>query len=133
MGKTNEIILDSNVILRFLIKDNSYHFIEAEKLIKKIAQKKIFGLISVLVINEMLWILKTYYHIEKNVYIPQILKLIALENIEIIEVSKDMLIKSLQQFQIKNLDFTDIYLFTIAEGKEIFSFDQDLRKLQKSH
>lgn len=132
MEKPNKIIFDSNVILRFLVNDIPSQHLIAERIIKKIEQGKLYGLISILVVNEVIWILKTYYHVDKNVYMPQIIQLLAFDAIEIIEVSKHILMRSLRELQIKNLDFTDVYLIAIAEGREVFSFDKDFKKLKKN-
>lgn len=125
----DQILIDSNIIIRFFIKDNPTQLIQAQSLIENIEQAKVKGLISLLVVNEVLWILQHYYDLERKIFIPWIIKLLALRHMRIIEVKKNTVIRILEKMQERKFDFTDIYLTEIAEKNKIFSFDQDLQKL----
>ena len=124
----NSVIFDTNVILRYLVKDSPTQLVQAQKYIEKIEQGKLKGLISILVVNEAAWVLEKYYDLEKEEYIPLLLKLLALKNFKITEVKKDVIIKALELMLKRNIDFTDAYLLCIKGDKEIFSFDEDLNK-----
>ena len=124
----NSVIFDTNVILRYLVKDSPTQLLQAQKYIEEIEQGKLKGLISILVINEAAWVLEKYYDLEKEEYIPLLLKLLALKNFKITEVKKDVIIRALELMLKRNIDFTDAYLLCTKEDKEIFSFDEDLRK-----
>lgn len=124
-----QIYIDSNVIIRLYIKNVEKQVLQAQKLIKSIEEKKQYGLLSVLVINEIIWILENYYDLERKEFMPWILKLLALKNIKIVEVKKELIIKILEKMQTQKFDFTDIYLAHIAGPKNIFSFDRDFEKI----
>lgn len=124
-----ELILDTNVFIRFLIKDVPSQFEKAQKIFEKIEKQEAKGLVSILVVNEIVWILENFYDLKKEIYLPQLLKLLALKNIKVIEVKKNLLIRILQQMQKQKFDFTDIYLSQIAGDKKIFTFDKDFKKL----
>jgi predicted nucleic acid-binding protein len=123
--KMQENILDTNIFIRFLIHDIDDQFKKAKDILEKIEQGEVEGQVSILVINEMIWILENFYDLKRDIYIPEILKLLALKNMKIIEVSKDLIIKILEQMQENKIDFTDLYLFNIAKEKKNVSFDQD--------
>lgn len=127
----NEVILDTNIFIRFLVKDVSSQLENARRIFEEIEKGKIKGLVSVLVINEIIWILENFYEIERKVYIPKLLTLLSLKYLKIIEVKKGLIAKILQKMQEKKYDFTDIYLSEIQEKRRIFSFDKDLEKLKK--
>lgn len=124
-----ELILDTNVFIRFLIKDVPSQFEKAQKIFEKIEKQEAKGLVSILVINEIIWILENFYELRREIYLPQLLKLLALKNIKVIEVKKNLLVRILQQMQKQKFDFTDIYLSQIAGDKKIFTFDKDFKKL----
>lgn len=125
----NEFLIDTNIFIRFLTKEPAHQYEEARKIFKNIEEKKQYGFVSILVINEALWILERFYKMKRVLFIPQLLHLLLLNNIQIIEVSKDILIEIFQKMQLKKIDFTDIYLSEIAKDKKIFSFDKDFIKL----
>lgn len=120
--------IDTNIIIRFLIKDVAKQFEEAKSFFEKIEKGKIKGVISVLVINETIWVLENYYELERTIYIPQLLQLLALKNIVIKEIKKKVVIEVLEEMMKFTLDFTDLYLIKTKEEGEILSFDKDLKK-----
>lgn len=127
-----DIVIDSNVIIRAFVKNVESQLQESKELIKQIENGKKRGLISILVINEIIWISENYYDLKRELYLPELIKLLALKNIKIIEVKKQVLVKVLQDMLRYKFDFTDIYLFSISKNREIFSFDKDLQKLAKN-
>lgn len=124
-------ILDTNIFARLIIKDVPSQSEISQQLFREIEKDKIKGWVSILVIDELIWVLENYYHIERSLYLPQILNLLALKNIVIIEVKKTVIIKILTKMETTNLDFTDLYLVETAGAKKIVSFDKDLQKIAK--
>lgn len=124
-----QIYIDSNVIIRLFIKNVEKQVSQAQKLIKTIEEKTQYGLLSILVINEIIWILENYYNLQRKEFMPWILKLLALKNIKIIEAKKELIIKILEKMQTQKFDFTDMYLAHITDPKNIFSFDRDFDKI----
>ena len=125
-----EVLIDTNVIVRFFAKDVPEQFAKSQEFIEQIDKGNAVGLVSILVIDEIIWVLENYYGIKRNEFLPRLAELLALRNIRIIEAKKDLVIKVLEQIQKLNIDFTDVYLANIAEGRDIFSFDKDFGKLK---
>lgn len=123
-----EVVIDTNIIVRYFIKDNPQQFLLAQKLIKDIEQNKVCGLISLLVVHETVWILENYYDLKRNEFTPRVLQLLALRNLKIIEVKKEVVVNVLAKMQLRKIDFTDVYLAEIAKDRRIFSFDKDFKK-----
>lgn len=107
------LVIDTNIIVRFLIKDNEVQFEQALKIIESIENGKSLGYLSVLVLNELIWILERFYSIKRKVYISQILQLLSFPNIKIIEADKQTVITVLKEFQESSIDFTDVYLLHV--------------------
>lgn len=127
-----DIFLDSNIIIRFIIRDIEEQYQKAKEIFEGIDQEHLNGLVSILVVNEVIWILEKFYGIKRRVYLPQLIKLLVLRNIKIIEVEKGLIEKILEKMKKLRFDFTDIYLSQIAKKEQIFSFDQDFEKLYKN-
>lgn len=87
---------------------------------EKIEKEEIQGMISILVINEILWVFENYYELKREVYIPKLLNLLALKNIKIIEIRKNLLVKILKEGLIKKIYFTDLYLLQLKNSTKSF-------------
>lgn len=122
------LYLDTNVLLRYLLGDIPDQFQKAKKIIEEVEKGTTTGFLSILVVNELIWILEKYYHLRRNVYIPKLLKLFLIDQIKIMEVKKDILTKILERMQKQKIDFTDLYLAHTAPKQQIVSFDEDLKK-----
>ena len=125
-----EIILDTNILLRHFLGDIPDQSQKATKIITELEESQTIGFLSILVINELIWILKRFYHLPRKTYVPQILKILQINNIKILEIKKGLLIKILQTMKKREIDFTDVYLAEIANNRTIVSCDKDLQKLQ---
>lgn len=125
-----EILLDSNVLLRHFLHDIPTQSQKATTIITEIENGEKIGFLSILVINEVIWILRRYYYIKRRDYITQLLKLLQINTIKIVEIKKEVLIKILEKMKKREIDFTDVYLAEIAEDREIASFDKDFEKLK---
>jgi len=123
----NELAIDTNIFIRYFVRDEEFQYSKANEFFERIQQGKIKGLVSVLVISEIIWILETFYEIKRAIFIPKLIHLFLLKNIKIIEFDKRRLIDILKTMKIKNIDFTDLYLLKLFPPKKIFSFDKDLK------
>lgn len=124
-----QVILDSNILIRYLTKDVKSQYTEAVEIITSVESEKVIAKISILVIDETLWALGNFYGIENNVFIPELLKILSLKNIRVIEINKSVAIAILERMLKDKIDFTDLYLFNISEGSKILTFDKKLLKL----
>ena len=126
-----EILLDSNIFIRFLIQDVPSHFEQSKEIFEDIENEKTKGFVSVLVINEVIWILENFYELKRDTYIPRVLELLSLRNMKILEAKKDVVLSIMEEMPKHSFDFTDVYLFAIKGERKIASFDKDFDKLQK--
>lgn len=125
-----EIILDTNVLARYLLADIPLQYKQAIDVFTRIEKGEVRGLISILVIDELIWALGNYYSLKRKDYLSSILKILFLNKIETIEVKKEVIINVLEKMKRKDIDFTDIYLNQIASNRLILSFDKDFEKLK---
>lgn len=128
-----EFIIDSNIILRLLTQDPISQFRRAEKIVQSMENKEIKVKLSILVVNEILWIMEKYYNAPRRDFVPKLQEFIGLENVSVLEISKPKLMGILQHYLDSRVDFTDNYIFSLSgqSKKKILSFDKDFDKLKK--
>lgn len=125
----NQKIIDTNIFLRHLLQDIPDQSTIATSIISDIEDGKMTGLVSILVINELIWILEKYYELNRSVYIPKLIKLLNLDHLKVMEVKKELLERVLEKMRNKKIDFTDIYLREVGKENQILSFDKDFEKI----
>ena len=120
-------ILDTNILVRFLLNDN-------EKQVDKIEQ--LFNLSSFssliipdLVIAEVIFVLLSVYKYEKKVVIDHIESLL---HTEIFVTNKTLISQALYLFKTNTISFVDAYLCaqSIVEQKSLVTFDKRLQKIE---
>jgi len=128
MKKT--ILIDANIVIRFLLGDHP-EFSAKAKLIFAKAQTGLHTIyFDEVVIAEVIWTLSSYYKIEKTVIVNQLEKLISQK--WIINPRKKLLLQSLFLYKEKNLDYIDCWIFIVNRSLKtsLETFDYDLKKLQ---
>ncbi len=122
------IFIDTNIFLRFLIKDNDLQYKQAKELFLKAADGEVKILSSTIVFFELRWVLGSYYKLSKDQITPILYELLLLK-IEFDE--KEILQKTLDLFKTSNLDLEDCYNLKFAKAKNVKSFQTFDQKLAK--
>jgi predicted nucleic acid-binding protein len=120
---------EANIFNRLFTSDVEHLHIRSVKLIEKIENGDEVGVISVLVINELVLILENFYHLKKGEYIPKVLGLLSIKGMKILEAKKKHVVEALELMLKVNLDFTDCYLLQVRGDRELFTFDKKLMSL----
>jgi len=118
------IVLDTNYILRFLIKDNDEMYEIAKEAIKN---NDCF--IDNEVLAEIVFVLMKVYNTSKSDIKNTLVKFLSFENI--ILNSKPTILKALELFDEKNIDFVDAILCAKSKKYEVKTFDKKLNKCIK--
>lgn len=113
-------MIDANVILRYLLRDNESYAIQARKVISEGA------FTTIEVIAEVIYVLQGVYLVPKT----QIKNFINCLLCDISCEHSDVLVYALNVYERENLDFVDCLLigYNKINGIEIFSFDKKLNK-----
>lgn len=118
----NDCILDANVVLRFLLRDNEEQFQQAIFIIKS---KNCYVTLEVLA--EVCYVLEGLYQVTREDIIDSFRKL----NNDVVILNADILLRGLDIFdKTPKLDFVDclLYGYKVERGVEIVTFDQKLHK-----
>lgn len=118
------ILVDTNIILRYLLEDNEEL---SKKAIEIIDNNKIF--IPTEVIVEVSYVLKKVYNVEKDKIYEVIQLLIDMENVNF--QNKETIELAFETYSKQNLDIVDCMLFAYAKNEkyDVETFDKKLNNL----
>lgn len=123
------IFLDTNIILRFILKDHPIYSPKAQEIIRKIDKGSVKVYISWPTILEIVFVLQNSIKLPKKEISEKLLPIFHLENV-CIEHGK--LLDSIFEYYVdKNISLTDAYnaaLIQKKKVKQIYSFDSDFDK-----
>ena len=121
------IVIDTNIILRYLLEDNEEL---SKKAIEIIDNNQIF--IPTEVIVEASYVLKKVYQVEKDKIYKVIHLLLEMENVNF--ENKETIELAFKTYAEKNLDIVDCMLYAYAKNEkyEVKTFDNKLAKLIKT-
>lgn len=121
--------LDTNIILRFILKDHPTYSPKAEVIFKKIDKGEIRVFISWPTIFEVVFVLQNSIKIPKKEIAEKLLPIFHLENVNIDQSS--LIDTAFGHYVDKNISLTDAYnavLMQQKKVKKIYSFDSDFDK-----
>ena len=123
--------MDTNVILRFLLKDNKALSLRAKNLFGRAEEGKVKLYLDEVIVAECVWVLEKYYKYEKGVIVEKMSNLLRFDFV--INLKKGVLIKSLELYEKENLSFVDCWIGMLSRLKkmELGSFDKNLVKICK--
>jgi len=121
-------LLDTNVIIRFLVGDHIEHLEKSRLIFKDIETAKVQVEILEGVLMEALFVLTKFYKIPKNDVIND-LKIILIFN-GVINSNKTILYEALNIIENRNIDFVDALICAKSklQGFGKLSFDEDVKK-----
>lgn len=115
-------MLDTNMILRYLLNDNEEMASQAEKYIK---QEDVW--VTIEIIAEVVYVLKGVYSIEREEVKQSLLVFLG----EVNTIEPEVIQLGMETYAKYNLDFPDciLYAYNRMKGYEIKTFDKKLIKL----
>ncbi len=118
-------LLDTNLIIRFLVNDNPQKVKRVEKLL---IDKNNTNILLDTIVAEIIWVLSSYYSLKKSEVIEKIRALIHLDTIDCNAV---LLNKALSVWEENSISYIDSYLVAVAKLGNIplFSYDDKLKSI----
>lgn len=112
-------LIDTNLIIRFLVSDDPKKVSRVEKLLKNKNNKNI---LLDTIVAEIIWVLSSYYSLNK----PDIVeKIKALIHVDTIECNAFLLNRSLTLWEENNISYIDAYLAAVSELGNITLYTYD--------
>jgi predicted nucleic-acid-binding protein len=130
--KEGNYFIDTNIFLRMIVKDDKQSAKDCALLFDKIKRGKISATISILILAEIQWTLKSFYGLEKK-QITTILKSIS-EMKYLKTRDKHDAAVALELYEKYNVKFIDALIVSYSEilnkKMTVISFDKDFDKLK---
>jgi len=123
-------LLDTNMLLRFLLADHTELSPKAARLFQRAAGRECLLILTDLSIAEAVWVLTSYYKLQRKKVAESLAKLLARSGVHCPDL--DPVLDALDRFKATNCDFYDCYLAAqaVASGVGIASFDKDFSKFK---
>lgn len=123
----NPLIVDTNVFIRFFVKDDLHH-LQAKKFFIQTIQANQLIYLDHVVLAEIIWVLTAFYKQPKSLVINQLINFIANKNI-VLE-NKNLVALALSCYNTSNLSYVDCWLKTLAEhqNSKLITLDKKLKK-----
>ena len=121
-------LIDANVIIRFLVKEDSRHYEKSVEIIANIENSSIKVEILSEVVMEVLFIMTKYYRAPLPDIVEDMKSILLLDGI--VNTNKYILISALNMMKTKNIDYVDalICVKSNLQGYGKISFDKDVTK-----
>jgi len=126
-----DVFLDSNIFLRAILKDDKKKAKNCLGLLDKVDNGEVEAATSVLVLNEILWVMEGY-KVKRN-DIAERLEAIATSNVEVLGAGDSSLVlESLAYYEEAGVDFIDALNACIARENRIpmvATYDEHFKRL----
>ena len=124
----NKVLLDANILIRFLTKDHEEHYLKSVEIFHKIEAGETEALLMDFILAEVVYVLKRVYKHEKNDISSALKKLLLYKHLY--TENKLVTFEALDIYAKRNIDFADAMLCAkkSIEGFEIISFDKDVKR-----
>ncbi len=118
-------LIDTNLIIRFLVNDNPQKVSRVEKLLKN---KKNINILLDTIVAEIIWVLSSYYSLNKTEVAEKIRALI---HVDTIKCNAFLINRAIALWEENNISYIDSYIAAVSELGNItlYSYDQKLRTI----
>lgn len=122
------LVVDTNVLLRFLLNDIPSQVSQFEQKIEQAKQGKVRLFIPQIVIFEIDFALTRSYGFNKEKVAKNLKKFVSLNYLEV--DGRDIFIEALKLYEEKNFSLPDCFVKAYAQliGFKLFTFDKNLKK-----
>ena len=121
-------LLDTNVLLRFLLDDEKKLSAQARSLFQQAESGTCLLILTDVALAEAVWVLTSFYKVDSQVVAETLANVLGKPGIHC--DNADILLDALKRFRDTKCDFFDCYLAALAaeSGDGVASFDRDFRK-----
>lgn len=121
----SRILIDTNLIIRFLVNGDHKKVSKIEELLKNKNNKNI---LLDTVVAEIVWVLSSYYELDKTEVVEKVRALI---HVETVECNSFLISRALTIWEENNISYIDSYLAAVAQLGNIvlYSYDKKLSSI----
>jgi len=118
-------VIDTNLLVRYLTEDDPSKANEVKRLLLKAAQGEIRLLIPSVVIAELVWVLQSFYKLERSEIVPLLNAILHTYGVEVSD--KTIVSDAIAIYRKEAIDFIDAWIVAFAKAAEvraIYTFDR---------
>lgn len=125
---SNMILIDTNILLRFLLRDHPQHFIQAKSIFHQAALGKIKVYLDEVIVAEAIWVLTVHYGKNKLEASQKLIEFISQGWVK--NPRKKVILKALFLYSSTSLSYVDCWALAVSKHNKIKleTFDKDLQK-----
>ena len=118
-------VIDTNLLVRYLTGDDPSKANDVNRLLLKAAQGEIRLLIPSVVIAELVWVLQSFYKLERSEIVPLLNAILHTHGVEVSD--KTVVSDAISIYRDDAVDFIDAWIVAFAKAAEvraIYTFDR---------
>lgn len=118
-------VIDTNLLVRYLTGDEPSKANDVKRLLLKAAQGDIKLLIPSVVIAELVWVLQSFYKLERSEIVPLLNAILHTHGVEVSD--KTIVSDAIAIYRDETIDFIDAWIVAFAktvEVRAIYTFDR---------
>lgn len=122
--------IDTNVLLRYYLKDHLQHFKKAKQYLEQAEKQKMVLILMPFIVLELEYVLRKVYNLKRERRNQILQNLVKAQTLHIVD--RSILNEAIELYSQKNIDLTDILLYIYSQQNHatVLSFDKDFRKLK---
>jgi len=122
-------LIDTNVILRYLMADHEKFSPKAKAFMVKVSQEKTKAEIPAVVIVECVYVMEKFYRIPKREIADTLSRILNFSGI--VNPDKSEILEALLKYEVSNADIVDgLLAASSAPDRVVVSFDKDFERLK---
>ncbi len=125
MESSKKVVIDTNLLVRYLINDDRKKAEAVDNLLDRAAKGEVRIIVPSVVIAELVWVLESFYQLKADAILELAEAIINTSGLDVTD--KSTIISALRLYKSKNIDFIDAWIIEFAKErgvKTIYTFDK---------
>ena len=117
--------IDTNLFIRYLTNDDPQKADRVDRLLEQAANGKINLMTAEMVLAEVVWVLESYYNLEKARIAEMLKAILSTPGLEVL--NGRIVENALPYYSLQNIDFVDAYIVALMQKHKItgiYSFEK---------
>lgn len=125
MERTEKVVIDTNLLVRYLINDDQEKAEAVDNLLDKAMKGEVRIVVPSVVIAELVWVLESFYQMKADTILELVEAIVNTTGLDVTD--KLTVISALRLYKNRNIDFIDAWIIEFAKErgiKTIYTFDK---------
>ena len=125
MEGSKKVVIDTNLLVRYLINDDQKKAAAVDNLLDKAINGEVKIIVPSVVIAELVWVLESFYQLKADAILELVEAIVNTAGLDVID--KSTVISALRLYKSRNIAFIDAWIIEFAKErgiKTIYTFDK---------